>query len=148
MRRGPPWMRHGPNWAGQRPPWWPENEPYPPADWRPMRVRFVRRMAAFAFVAFLLFAFLVAGFFALLTTTFGAIAGGGGAGALALAAFLVLVISFNVARGVRRLIAPLGDLIDAAEKVESGDYSVRVRVRGPRELKALSRAFNEMSGHL
>jgi signal transduction histidine kinase len=148
MRSGPPWMRHGSNWAGQRPRWWPENEAYPPADWRPMRVRFMRRMAGFALVAFLVFAFFVAVFVALLMSTFGAIAGGGGAGAFVLAAFLVLVISFNVARGVRRLIAPLGDLIDAAEKVESGDYSVRVRVRGPRELKALSRAFNEMSEHL
>jgi signal transduction histidine kinase len=113
-----------------------------------MRVRFMRRMAAFAFVAFLLFAFLVAGFIAVLMSTFGAVAGGGGPGAFVLAAFLVLVISFNVARGVRRLIVPLGDLIDAAERVESGDYSVRVRVRGPRELRALSRAFNEMSEHL
>src|SRR5437867_4578212 len=120
MRSGPPWMRHGPNWAGQRPRWWPENEAYPPADWRPMRVRFMRRMAAFAFVAFLFFAFVVAVFVALLMSTFGAVAGGGAGGAFALAAFLVLIISFNVARGVRRLIAPLGDLIDAAEKVESG----------------------------
>ncbi len=125
MRHGPPWMREGSMWSrsGQRPRWWPENEPYPPADWRPLRVRFMRRMAAFALVAFLLSAFV-------------------------LAAFLVLVVSFNVARGIRRLIAPLGDLIDAAERVESGDYSVRVRVRGPRELRALGRAFNEMSAHL
>jgi signal transduction histidine kinase len=134
--------------GAQRPPWWPQNEPFPPADWRPLRVRFMRRMAAFAFVAFLLFAFVVAAFVTLIIGTFGAVTGGGGAGAFILAAFLVLVISFNVARGVRRLIAPLGDLIDAAERVEGGDYSVRVRVRGPRELKALSRAFNEMSEHL
>jgi signal transduction histidine kinase len=105
-------------------------------------------MAAFAFVAFFFFAFLVAAFLAFLLGTFGAVTGGGGAGAFILAAFLVLIISFNVARGVRRLIAPLGDLIDAAERVESGDYSVRVRERGPRELRALSRAFNEMSEHL
>jgi two-component system OmpR family sensor kinase/two-component system sensor histidine kinase BaeS len=113
-----------------------------------MRLRFMRRMAAFAFVAFLLIAFVVAGFITLLIGTFGAITGGGGLGAFVLAAFLVLVISFNVARGIRRLIAPLGDLIDAAERVESGDYSVRVPVRGPRELRALGRAFNEMSAHL
>jgi two-component system sensor histidine kinase BaeS len=113
-----------------------------------MRVRFMRRMAAFAFVALLLFAFVVAAFVTLLIGTFGAVTGGGGVGAFVLAAFLVMVVSFNVARGVRRLIVPLGDLIDAAERVESGDYSVRVRERGPRELRALSRAFNEMSEHL
>ncbi|HYR93497.1 MAG TPA: HAMP domain-containing sensor histidine kinase [Methylomirabilota bacterium] len=150
MRHGPPWMREGSMWSrsGQRPPWWPENEPYPPADWRPLRVRFMRRMAAFALVAFLLFAFAVAAFLTLLIGTFGAVSGGGGVGAFVLAAFLVLVVSFNVARGIRRLVAPLGDLIDAAERVESGDYSVRVPVRGPRELRALGRAFNEMSAHL
>jgi len=150
MRHGPPWMREGSMWSrsGQRPRWWPENEPYPPADWRPLRVRFMRRMAAFALVAFLLFAFVVAAFVTLLISTVGAVTGGGGVGAFVLAAFLVLVVSFNVARGIRRLIAPLGDLIDAAERVESGDYSVRVRVRGPRELRALGRAFNEMSAHL
>jgi len=143
MREGSMWSR-----SGQRPRWWPENEPYPPADWRPLRVRFMRRMAAFALVAFLLFAFVVAAFVTLLISTVGAVTGGGGVGAFVLAAFLVLVVSFNVARGIRRLIAPLGDLIDAAERVESGDYSVRVRVRGPRELRALGRAFNEMSAHL
>jgi len=143
MREGSMWSR-----SGQRPQWWPENEPYPPADWRPLRVRFMRRMAAFALVAFLLFAFVVAAFVTLLISTVGAVTGGGGVGAFVLAAFLVLVVSFNVARGIRRLIAPLGDLIDAAERVESGDYSVRVRVRGPRELRALGRAFNEMSAHL
>jgi two-component system OmpR family sensor kinase/two-component system sensor histidine kinase BaeS len=113
-----------------------------------MRVRFMRRMAAFAVVAFLLFAFVVAAFVTLLIGTFGAVTGSGGVGAFVLAAFLVLVVSFNVARGIRRLVAPLGDLIDAAERVESGDYSARVRVRGPRELRALGRAFNEMSAHL
>ncbi len=145
-RRRHQWGRWSPGDA--KPTWWPRNEPFPPSDWPRMRVRFMRRMAAFAFVAFLLFAFVVAGFVTLLIGTFGAVTGGGGVGAFVLAAFLVLVISFNVARGIRRLIAPLGDLIDAAERVESGDYSVRVPVRGPRELRALGRAFNEMSAHL
>ena len=145
-RRRHQWGRWSPGDA--KPAWWPKNEPFPPSDWPRMRLRFMRRMAAFAFVAFLLFAFVVAGFITLLIGTFGAITGGGGAGAFVLAAFLVLVISFNVARGIRRLIAPLGDLIDAAERVESGDYSVRVPVRGPRELRALGRAFNKMSAHL
>jgi signal transduction histidine kinase len=106
----------------------------------------MRRMAGFAFLAFLVFAFMVASFITLLIGIFGGISGSGAI--VPLAAFVLLAIAFNVARGVRRLIVPLGDLIDAAEKVESGDYSVRVRERGPRELKALSRAFNEMSEHL
>jgi len=147
MSGGPRWVRHGSRWAPptERPTWWPANEPFPGPDWRRTRVRFMRRMAVFALVAFLTFAFVVAALVALLVGFFG----GAGSGAFVpLAAFVLLVVAFNVARGVRRLIVPLGDLIDAAERVESGDYSVRVRVRGPRELKALSRAFNEMSEHL
>ena len=152
MRHGPPWMRRGYVWTGneKRPSWWPENEPFPPRDsqaWRRTRVRFMRRMAVFAFIAFLTFAFLVAALVTLLIGAVGALGGGSGA-VVPIAVFVLLVISFNVARGVRRLIVPLGDLVDAAARVESGDYSVRVRVRGPRELKALSRAFNEMSEHL
>jgi signal transduction histidine kinase len=103
-------------------------------------------MAGFALIAFLLFAFVVATFITLLIGLFG---GASASGAFVpLAAFILLAIAFNVARGVRRLIVPLGDLIDAAERVESGDYSVRVRERGPRELRALSHAFNEMSENL
>ena len=43
---------------------------------------------------------------------------------------------------------PLGDLIEAAESVEAGNYAVRVRARGPRELRSLARAFNSMSARL
>src|SRR5207249_110092 len=49
---------------------------------------------------------------------------------------------------IRRLVIPLGDLIDAAQRVEAGDYGARVRPRGPRELRALARAFNAMSERL
>jgi two-component system sensor histidine kinase BaeS len=141
MREGPPWSG-----TGQRPAWWPESEPFPPSDWRPVRARVMRRVAGFAFLAFLFFAFLVAAFITLLIGLFGGISGS--SAVVPLAALILFAIAFNVARGVRRLIVPLGDLIDAAERVESGDYSVRVRERGPRELRALSRAFNEMSEHL
>lgn len=145
-----PWRHGREEWRTprERPPWWPENEAWPPESgrpWRAMSARFARRMALFAAIAFVVFAFVVAAFVALLLGTFGGVGAGA---AVPLAAFLLLVVSFNVARGVRRLIVPLGDLIDGAERVESGDYSVRVRERGPRELKALSRAFNAMSSRL
>jgi two-component system sensor histidine kinase BaeS len=60
-------------------------------------------------------------------------------GALAIAvAFLVL----------RRLAAPVGSLIEGAHRIEAGDLSARVPVRGPADLRSLARAMNEMSGRL
>jgi signal transduction histidine kinase len=50
----------------------------------------------------------------------------------------------TVLRGLRILARPLGDLIDAAERVEGGDLSPRVAERGPREMRSLARAFNAM----
>ena len=49
---------------------------------------------------------------------------------------------------VRRLALPLGDLIEAAQRVEAGDLEPRVRLRGSRDLRALGRAFNSMLDRL
>lgn len=49
---------------------------------------------------------------------------------------------------LRRLAAPATRLVDAARRIEGGDYSARVHVRGPRELRTLARAFNAMSSRL
>ncbi|HEV8672085.1 MAG TPA: ATP-binding protein [Candidatus Limnocylindria bacterium] len=142
------WRRGG--WAtGERPPWWPQGEAWPPTGpperWRHMRGGFVRRAAVAAFVAFLVFAFVVASFVTVLLSMFNSATAGGG---LFLAALAVIVVAFGFARGLRRLVAPLGDLIEAAESVEAGSYGTRVRPRGPRELRALARAFNAMSERL
>ncbi len=114
-----------------------------------MNRRFVRRAAAFVFLAFLFFAFVVASFVVLLINAFNSPgAGGGSAIFVPLAILAVVIVAFAVARGIRRLVIPLGDLIDAAQSVEAGDYGARVRPRGPRELRALARAFNAMSERL
>jgi len=68
-------------------------------------------------------------------------------------AFAVLILFglgllFAVVAGLRRMVMPLGDIIEAAGQVEAGDFSARVRPRGPRELRQLGRAFNEMSERL
>lgn len=60
---------------------------------------------------------------------------------LALAGVLAVIILVS---GVRMLALPLGDLVEAAQSVEAGDLEPRVRPRGPRELRALARAFNSM----
>ena len=49
---------------------------------------------------------------------------------------------------LRRLAAPAERLVEAARRVEAGDYSARVPVRGPGELRSLARAFNAMSSRL
>jgi two-component system sensor histidine kinase BaeS len=52
------------------------------------------------------------------------------------------------ARSLRRLAAPTGDVIEAVGRVADGDLSTRVRERGPREARALARAFNAMTSRL
>lgn len=51
-------------------------------------------------------------------------------------------------RGLRRLAAPVEDLIEAARRVESGDYAARVWERGPAGLGGLARSFNSMAARL
>ncbi|OGT28637.1 MAG: hypothetical protein A2Z17_06655 [Gammaproteobacteria bacterium RBG_16_66_13] len=65
---------------------------------------------------------------------------------VALAAGLVFLAA--LVPGLRVLALPLRDLIDAAGRVEAGDLSARVPERGPRELRALARAFNAMLDRL
>ena len=48
-----------------------------------------------------------------------------------------------------RLVAPIGDLAEAAERVGSGDFDARVKVSGAGdEIAVLARAFNGMTGQL
>jgi two-component system sensor histidine kinase BaeS len=63
---------------------------------------------------------------------------------------LLLGVAAVVAAGValRRLTAPATRLVEAAQRIEAGDYSARVPVRGPGELRSLARAFNALSGRL
>lgn len=64
--------------------------------------------------------------------------------ALALGA-VVVVVSLLL---LRRFIAPVGALIEGAHRIEAGDYSARVPVRGPADLRSLARAINDMSSRL
>lgn len=54
----------------------------------------------------------------------------------------------GAAIALRRLTAPATRIVEAAHRIESGDYSARVPVRGPSELRSVARAFNAMSGRL
>jgi len=58
---------------------------------------------------------------------------------------LLLVAAASVAR---RMTRPMESLIDAAGRIEAGDYSVQVAESGPRDLRSVARAFNQMSARL
>jgi two-component system, OmpR family, sensor histidine kinase BaeS len=51
-------------------------------------------------------------------------------------------------RAVRGFARPMGDVMEAADRVALGDYSVRVEERGPGEVRRLGRAFNQMTERL
>ena len=110
-----------------------------------MRGRFLARVAIFA----TLLVFIAVGgatlVFLLLASALGAAVPAPHGALLALLAILVAII---LGSGVRRAAAPIGDLIEAAGRVETGDYEVRVPERGAREIRGLARAFNQMAERL
>jgi signal transduction histidine kinase len=57
---------------------------------------------------------------------------------------IAVVLFFFALRALRRTAAPVGDLLEAAGQVQTGDYTVWVKERGTREVRALVRAFNAM----
>jgi two-component system sensor histidine kinase BaeS len=127
---------------GRRPPWWPEGEPFPPRRWgRRGPPAFVRRIGCF-FVAILATAVLVG------TVIGGLVAQIGGWPVAALAIVLVAVLVAAGAGVARRMTRPMDSLIDAAGRIEAGDYSVQVAESGPRDLRSVARAFNQMSARL
>src|SRR5437762_6998360 len=123
----------------RRPPWWPSDEPWPPSRrWRRGRARFMWR----AGIAFALMLGL---------TVFGAaslvrLASGEPPHRWALWPLGWLVLIFIIA--MRRVGAPLGDVVEAADRVAAGDFSTRVREHGPRSLRTVGRAFNGMATRL
>jgi two-component system sensor histidine kinase BaeS len=146
---------HGPwHWDGRRrPPWWPEGETWPPqggGHWKgPGARRMIRRAGCAA--ALLLAVLGVAGAAAvwLVASALGIVASGTFARLVSVAGLLLggLALVAAVAAG-RRLAAPAGRLVAASGRIEAGDLSVRVPVRGPAELRSLARAFNAMSSRL
>lgn len=60
----------------------------------------------------------------------------------------MVVLGGAAALTYRRLSRPAGDLVDAAERVAAGDHGVDLEVRGPRELRLVIEAFNDMAARL
>src|SRR5438093_4363643 len=131
-------------WRG-RPPWWPEGEDWPPSEWparwrggppwRRMRGRFFVRVALFIALLVILAVGAGTAMFLLLASAIGAAFPAPHAGLFVLVALLLVVF---LSGAVRRAAGPVGDLIEAAGRVEAGDYATRVPERGARELRGLS----------
>lgn len=66
----------------------------------------------------------------------------------ALALTLGIAATLLVARAIRRLALPVAALVEAAGRLEGGDLTTRVPERGPPDIRALARAFNQMSARL
>jgi signal transduction histidine kinase len=73
-------------------------------------------------------------------------------GAINPVTILIIVFIFVglsvVGRAFRGFAMPFGDLVEASSRVADGDYSARVRERGPREVRTLTHAFNSMTERL
>jgi two-component system, OmpR family, sensor histidine kinase BaeS len=154
--QGPPWGGHGrypPGgpWRGRRPPWWPEGEPFPPAWPGRYRRRFGRRVGLLA-ALFLGLTFLVGGaVFRWLWWSRGDFGPGdrGGWGVpFPLLILGLLGVAFLAGRALRRMAAPIGEVMEAADRVAGGDYTTRVQVRGAGEVQHLTRSFNQMTERL
>jgi two-component system sensor histidine kinase BaeS len=153
----------------RKPPWWPDAEPWPPSDYRgyggyrgyrggpwtrggwrhrggpPLVVRFGCALIVLALLVGITLSVLVSVVSVVLGT--GGVPPFGGA-VLVIVFVLTLLAAFGAVRGVARMSAPLDELADAAEQIERGDYSSRVAETGPRRVRSLARAFNEMSARL
>jgi signal transduction histidine kinase len=140
-----------PRWHRRGPPWWPANQPWPAPHYyrrdRHGRVRFFRRAALGALA---LFALAVWGLFtvaSLIANQFGL-----GGWATAIPALVVLLgagMAFTtMARAMRRFASPLAAVMEAADRVAGGDYTVRVAEQGPPPIRALTHSFNTMTGRL
>lgn len=154
-RWGRRYHRHGPGRMHRRPHarprWWPATEPWPPQGPPTGRLRrMVMIRVAVAVVAFIVLAVLVPLTILWLALQMADIESPGKVLTGLVIAFVLLVMVAMAFGGARRIALPLGNLIEAAGRVENGDYSVRVdeRHRGPYELRALTRAFNEMAARL
>jgi signal transduction histidine kinase len=159
---GRPTPRAGWGRGQRRPLWWPANEPWPPSApaWRRRQGAFFWRAAALLGLLLLLTIGLctLAFWLSVLGMERGDAPGlagrfGGGPypfwrlGGLVLPGLGVAGLVFALL-ALRRVSVPVGGWLEAATRVEAGNYATRVPEQGPRELRRLARAFNAMTARL
>jgi len=131
-----------------QPPWWPEGESWPPhprSHHRPRHRNHGARLGCE--VVFLLAVLILAGSScAGILWVLGLLGSRVSISGLfpGLATVLLILVLLAALAGLREVAWPLEDLIDAAGRVEAGDYSVTVSERGPRGFRTLGRALNSM----
>jgi signal transduction histidine kinase len=132
----------------RRPAWWPENEAWPPFG-RPTGYRraFLFRIGGVFIFALMFGTVGLARLLGWLAARAGLQLPGEAIPlfVLFLAFFLVPLLFFG---GMRRFGFPLGDIVQAAERIGDGDYSTRTKEYGPPFLRKIARAFNAMAGRL
>ena len=153
MSNRPPAAGRGRGRGGRhRPPWWPEGTPFPPREHNPRpgdAARIARRAGCCAGCALLVLLAAISALVWLLLSAFGLVSSSGlSRGITAAALGLCLLAVVAIAITLRRVAPPVGGLVRAARRVEAGDYSTRVPIRGPGEVRSLARAFNAMSARL
>jgi signal transduction histidine kinase len=107
------------------------------------------RVASFAALTFLLIAVVLSAGVALVSTAVGLIPSHPATRLVSIVALLALVLI--IIRGLgrfQRMALDVSELIHAAGRIEAGEYGVQVSEHGPRVVRTLGRAFNQMSGRL
>jgi two-component system, OmpR family, sensor histidine kinase BaeS len=134
----------------ERPAWWPESEPWPPTgpSWRHRRAALLRLA-----LALLLFVLIVAALLGLATWQLGIVPGsqsgsGGHPARFATLVAIAVAAGMGVVFLIGRILRPVAGVVEAAERIAAGDYAVRVEERGPRDVRVLARAFNDMATRL
>lgn len=150
------------NNSKRRPEWWPQNEAWTPERWQKQRGFFWRGILVFALLFALVFGVCTLIFwssiwyFSTADREFSQLPRPEfppvfqPRGRLPFFPFTCgwLIVAFVgvsiLIRIARRMLAPMNDLMRAASRVEQGDYSARVEIRGPRDVRDATRAFNAM----
>ena len=138
----------------QPPPWWPQGEEWSPhgPPWRRAPRHFRRRFLLVTVGVLCLLMGL--GFVIGLNAKGGRPPDRGGEGRggpwnpFGFAAFVLVIGGGATALAYRRISRPVSELLGAADRLSQGDYEVNVRPDGPRELRALTRTFNDMAARL
>lgn len=132
------WRRGDSHWEAGAPAWWPEGEPFPSRSGPPWRRHRKRPRFFFLFPLF----FLV--FFVAVVAAIGWVGATFGPGPVVAAIGILTLMLLVTTRGF----VTAGEVMDAVQRVAGGDYQVRVRERGPRQIRALAASFNAMAERL
>ena len=152
-----------PYFPRHQPPWWPPDEAWPPSGpprqhvWRQWRRA---RGGYFFWRVAVLIGFLLVFTLGGCALTLGFMASGLGlihfpgsdvifSRTVSFTALLIGILGILfTARALRQMAVSVDDLMEAAGRIETGDYAVRVAEHGSHEMRALMRAFNTMTARL